>query len=284
MSALLASVGHLLEEVSTRLRRGGVPHARREAHRLLTDLAGLEAGVGVLHPEHEASDDLRDRLLAAADRRANGEPMPYVSGRAGFRHLDLFVDRRVLIPRPETEQLVDLVLALAPSGRVVDVGTGSGCLALSLAAEGRYDAVTGIDRSADALAAARDNGIRLGLSVEWMAGDLLGPVQGRQFEVVVSNPPYLTAAEYRALDASVRDWEPELALVSGEDGLDATRRLLVEARDVVRPGGLLALEMDSSRAAVTAALAAAAGWQDVAVINDLFGRARFLTARRGPVS
>lgn len=191
------------------------------------------------------------------------------------------MDRRVLIPRPETEQLVDLVLTTVPNGWVVDVGTGSGCIALSLAAEGGYATVTGIDRSGEALAVARDNGLRLGLEVEWLEGDLLAPVRGRLVDAVVSNPPYLTADEYRSLDASVKDWEPAGALVSGEDGLDATRRLLLDALQALRPGGLLALELDSSRAAVTAALAAAAGWQDVAVIRDLFGRDRFLTARRG---
>ncbi|HUG27743.1 MAG TPA: hypothetical protein VMK53_05535, partial [Gemmatimonadales bacterium] len=123
--------------------------------------------------------------------------------------------------------------------------------------------------------------IRLGLVVEWLEGDLLAPARGRQFEVVVSNPPYLSAEEYRGLDASVKAWEPEGALVGGADGLQVIRRLVAEALEAVRPGGLLALEIDSSRAAATAALAAAAGWQDVAVIRDLFGRDRFLTARRG---
>ena len=278
---MTATLGNLLEEVTGRLRRGGVEHPRREAHRLLGDLAGLGSGAGVLHPERAAPGGLRDRVLAAADRRANGEPIAYVTGRAGFRHLELAVDHRVLIPRPETEQLVDLVLAGEPNGRIVDVGTGSGCIALSLAAEGHDVAVTGIDRSPEALAVARDNAHRLGLVVEWLEGDLLEPVRGRRFDVVVSNPPYLAAEEYRVLDAAVKAWEPEGALVGGADGLEVIGRLLADAREAVRPGGLLALEIDSSRAAATAALAAAAGWQDVAVTRDLFGRDRFLTARRG---
>lgn len=278
---MTATLGNLLEEVTGRLRRGGVEHPRREAHRLLGDLAGLGSGASVLHPERAAPGGLRDRVLAAADRRANGEPIAYVTGRAGFRHLELAVDHRVLIPRPETEQLVDLVLAGEPNGRIVDVGTGSGCIALSLAAEGHDVAVTGIDRSPEALAVARDNAHRLGLVVEWLEGDLLEPVRGRRFDVVVSNPPYLAAEEYRVLDAAVKAWEPEGALVGGADGLEVIGRLLADALEAVRPGGLLALEIDSSRAAATAALAAAAGWQDVAVTRDLFGRDRFLTARRG---
>jgi release factor glutamine methyltransferase len=281
MTTVTATIGVLVDEVSGRLRRGGVEHPRREAHRLVGDLAELGSGASVLHPERAVPGGLRDRVLAAADRRANGEPIAYVTGRAGFRHLELAVDHRVLIPRPETEQLVDLVLAEVPHGRIVDVGTGSGCIALSLAAEGHGVEVTGIDRSPEALAVARTNALRLGLVVEWLEGDLLGPVQGRRFDVVVSNPPYLATEEYRVLDASVRAWEPEGALVGGADGLEVIRRILAEALEVVRPGGLLALEIDSSRAAATVALAAAAGWQDVAVIRDLFGRDRFLTARRG---
>lgn len=278
---MTATLGELLDEVAGRLRRSGVEHPRREAHRLLGDLAGLGSGASVLHPERATPGGLRDRVLAAADRRANGEPIAYVSGRAGFRHLELAVDQRVLIPRPETEQLVDLVLAEEPKGRIVDVGTGSGCIALSLASEGREREVAGTDCSPEALAVARENALRLGLVVEWLEGDLLAPVRGRQFDVVVSNPPYLAAEEYRVLDASVRAWEPEAALVGGVEGLEVIRRLLMEGVEVVRPGGLLALEIDSSRAAATAALAAAAGWQDVAVTRDLFGRDRFLTARRG---
>jgi release factor glutamine methyltransferase len=281
MTTVTTTLGELLDEVAGHLRRSGVEHPRREAQRLLGDVAGLGSGASLLHPERGVPGGLRERILAAADRRANGEPFAYVTGRAGFRHLELAVDQRVLIPRPETEQLVDLVLAEVPNGHIVDVGTGSGCIALSLAAEGHDVEVTGIDRSPEALAVARDNAHRLGLVVEWLEGDLLGPVRGRQFDVVVSNPPYLSTGEYRGLDASVRAWEPEGALVGGPDGLEVLRRLLAEALEAVRPGGLLAVEIDSSRAAATAALAAAAGWQDVAVTRDLFGRDRFLTARRG---
>ncbi len=278
---MAATIRDLLEEVSGRLRRSGVEHPRREAHRLLGDLAGLESGATVLHTERAVPGGLRERVLRAADRRANGEPIAYVTGRAGFRHLELTVDPRVLIPRPETEQLVDLVLAEAADGRLVDVGTGSGCIALSVAAEGHDVAVAGIDCSPEALAVARENALRLGLVVEWLEGDLLAPVRGRLFDVVVSNPPYLAMEEHRVLDASVKAWEPSGALVGGVDGLEVIRRLLRDGLEAVRPGGLLALEIDSSRAAATAALAAAAGWQDVAVIRDLFGRDRFLTARRG---
>jgi len=144
--------------------------------------------------------------------------------------------------------------------------------------------VVGIDRSPAALAVASANAARLGLPVRWVEGDLLAPVAGECFDAVVSNPPYLTTAEHRDLDPAVRSWEPALALASGEDGLEATRGLLAGAWEVLRPGGLLALEVDSSRAARVAALARDSGWSEVAVTQDLFGRDRYCTARRGPLS
>ncbi|HEX5632482.1 MAG TPA: HemK family protein methyltransferase, partial [Gemmatimonadales bacterium] len=200
--------------------------------------------------------------------------------RAGFRRLDLRSDRRALIPRPETEGLVDLALARVREGVAADVGTGTGCLALSLRQEGGFHEVIGVDVSAEALALAALNAALTGLAVRWVEGDLCGPLADHSVDLLVSNPPYLTRAEYEALDGAVRAWEPALALASGEDGLDATRRLLDDGRRVVRAGGWLALELDCTRAGAAAGLARAAGWQDVRVELDLFGRERYLLARR----
>jgi release factor glutamine methyltransferase len=225
-----------------------------------------------------------DRFDAAIGRRAGGEPLPYVTGLAGFRRLTLRADRRALIPRPETEGLVDLVLAHAPTGRVVDVGTGTGCIALALAQEGRYDSVVAVDRSADALALARENARTTGLLADLVCADLLTGFGSNTFDVIVSNPPYLTVAEYAALDGSVRDWEPEAALPSGADGLEATRRLIGEARERLCSGGLLALEVDASRAQDVAQLGRAPGWTGVTVHHDLFDRARYVLAWRSEFS
>ena len=189
-------------------------------------------------------------------RRAAGEPLAHVTGRIGFRTLQLRSDRRALIPRPETEGLVDLVLARVRTGRIADIGTGSGCLALSLAAEGGFEQVWAVDSSAEALALAR--GEPRGNRRQGGA-DPRRPLRSRcatdSLDAVVSNPPYLTDGEYEALDPSVKQWEPAAALSSGPDGLDATSRLLSDARDVVRPGGWLALEVDCTRAARVAAQA-----------------------------
>jgi len=245
-----------------------VSDAAREA-RWIAEAAGLPG------PESEV------RFEELVARRLAGEPLAYVTGVAGFRRLLLQVDRRVLIPRPETEGLVELVLREAPAGRVADVATGSGCVALALADEGAYAEVVATDASAGALEVARANAARLGLPVTFLEGDLLAPLAGRRFEAVVSNPPYLSGVEYAALDPSVRDWEPAGALESGPDGMGHTRRLLSGAQAVLVPGGLLALEVDERRAGLAAAEAERLGWERVTVKDDLFGRARYVLARSG---
>jgi release factor glutamine methyltransferase len=203
-----------------------------------------------------------------------------VTGRAGFRHLVLHSDRRALIPRPETEGLVDLVLARVRGGCVADVGTGSGCIALSLATEGELARVVGLDISADALALADENRRATGARVLFLRGDLTDALGPRCLDALVSNPPYLTTGEYAGLDPSVRDWEPEQALSAGRDGLETVGRLLADGCRVLRPGGWLALEIDVARAARCAEWAGASGYTDVAIHTDLFGRERYLLARR----
>ena len=274
----------LLREGASALAQAGVDAPRREAHRIWADMTGTPTGDAALHAAQRAGVEPTGRFRAAIARRAAGEPLPYVTGVSGFRLLTLHADRRALIPRPETEGLVELVLSQAPTGRVVDVGTGSGCIALALAQEGRYDSVVAVDRSADALALASENRQWTGIAIELVRSDLLSAFASERFDVVVSNPPYLTAGEYAALDPSVRDWEPMAALPSGEDGLDATCRLVEEARGRLRPGGLLALEVDASRAQDVAELGRTAGWTGVTVYYDLFGRARYVLARRSKFS
>ena len=229
-----------------------------------------------------------DAAVAAAGRRKTGMPLQYAAGRATFRHLTLHVDERVLIPRPETEQLVDIVLELTVherGGVAVDVGTGSGAIALSLASEGRFAHVIGTDVSLDALAVARANAERFAsrscAEVELRHGSLLGPVQERGLRAIVSNPPYISFDEAAALPASVRDWEPAVALFSGEQGLAASALLVRDAAALLAPSGVLALEVDSRRAATVAELAASHGsYVGVRVALDLTGRERFVVARR----
>ncbi|HEX6911132.1 MAG TPA: peptide chain release factor N(5)-glutamine methyltransferase, partial [Longimicrobium sp.] len=233
-----------------------------------------------LTPEELA--EYRERLR----RRARREPLQYIDGTAAFRDLVLKVDRRVLIPRPETERLVQEVLDWA-AGRAdlhaVDVGTGSGAIALALATEGPFARVVATDVSPDALALARENQLRAAPAapVEFRHGDLLEPLRGEAVDVVVSNPPYIGDEEAPALDAEVRDWEPAGALFAGQGGLDVIRRLVPGAADVLRPGGLLALEMGAGQgAAVCAIIHETSAFAAPRVRPDLAGRDRVVLAER----
>jgi len=278
----------LLSGAERRLAAAGLPEPRREALRLWAEPRGARPAAAWLARGQQVGAADAASFTERVARRAAGEPLAYVTGSAGFRRLELLTDRRALIPRPETEGLVDLALELAPAGCAADVGTGTGCIALSLALEGRYDLVVGIDRSPAALALAAQNRDLVARSAggghrpraRFVRGDLTAPLGAGSLDLLVSNPPYLTEAEWRDLEPNVKDWEPAEALVGGADGLDAARALLADGRRVLKPGGWLALEIDASRAARTASLARDLGWFEVAVRLDLFGRERYLLARR----
>ena len=273
-------LGAAIDDAADRLRRAGVREARREAMLIWAELTGRGPADAVLQ-RHEPVDNLAAAgLQDAVLRRSRGEPLAHVTGWSGFRRMSLRSDRRALIPRPETEALVDLLLERVRTGWVADVGTGSGCLALSLALEGSFTHVTGLDCSITALELARVNRELAGADVSLVRGDMCTPLGRGMLDALVSNPPYLTAGEYAALDPSVRDWEPAMALVSGDDGMDATMRLLVEGREALRPGGWLAIEVDCTRAELAARRASSLSWTDVSVHVDLFGRERYLLARR----
>jgi release factor glutamine methyltransferase len=273
-------LGDVLEAAARRLGGAGLPNARREATQLFGAVAGLTPGAVWMARQAPAAERDAARFEDAVAQRAAGVPFAYAVGQASFRTLTLRLDRRALIPRPETEGLVDLVLPrVAPGGLAADIGTGSGCLALALAVEGRFERVVAVDRSPGAAALARENvrQVRPGVPVEVIEGDLLQPLLGRRWRVIVSNPPYLSPGEYAGLDAMVRDFEPRDALVSGPDGLAATAALLAGARGLLEPGGLLALEIDERRAEPVRALGAAAGFA-MSIHDDLFGKPRYALA------
>jgi release factor glutamine methyltransferase len=261
-------------------RQAGVDEPRREAARIWAGLAGTTPGAVLLSRDTTAAPARVDAFRDAVRRRIGGEPLAYVTGTAGFRRLTLLADRRALIPRPETEGLVDVALAVAPRGRALDLGTGGGCIALALADEGDYFDVTGVDRVPATLALAAENGAATGIAVRWLLGEWTTPVAGERFDLVVSNPPYLTCRELRELDPSVRDWEPHTALESGADGLQDVGQLLRDVPAVLADGGWLVMEVDSARASAAAVLALRAGWTTVRMQDDLFGRPRYLVARR----
>jgi release factor glutamine methyltransferase len=233
-------------------------------------------------------DDFRPLLK----RRAKREPLQYVLGRQAFRSLELEVGPGVLIPRPETEQLVEAVLARAgalPAGdapRVgLDLGTGSGAIALALLSEGPFDRFVGTDVSAAALAVAARNRDALGMGerLELRAGGLFEPVAaGERFAAIVSNPPYVAEGERGALAPEIVDWEPQEALFGGSDGLAVIRSIVAGAGAHLQPGGLLALEVGLGQAQDVAALVRArGGFEDVKILKDLAGKERIVTALAG---
>lgn len=226
------------------------------------------------------NDSELDGYRALVARRARREPVAYLLGEWGFRRLTLAVDRRALIPRPETEIVVERCLARLhgfEAPRVLDVGTGTGAIALAIADEHPGARVTAIDVSADALALARENAARTRLDLELLEHDLRDGLPGGPYDLVVSNPPYVDPAELATLMPDVRDYEPHLALV----GSEATEAVARGAFEALEPGGLLVLEVGDGQAAATAALLTRLGYEDVVTTPDLSGRDRVVEGRRG---
>jgi release factor glutamine methyltransferase len=280
------TIVELLKWTAEYLGGKGFHNARLNGELLLAGTLGLRRLDLYLQHDRPLApaelDDFRDRLR----RRARREPLQYIDGTAAFRDLVLQVDRRVLIPRPETEVLVQEVLDWARGReglRAVDVGTGSGCIALALATEGPFAEVVAVDASADALRVAQANLERVApaVPVRLRLGDLLGDMAAERFDVVVSNPPYVGVEEAAGLDAEVREWEPEEALFAGEGGLDVLCRLVPQAAAVLREGGLLALEIGAGQGAAVARLIdETSGFGPARVVPDLAGRDRVVRAER----
>jgi release factor glutamine methyltransferase len=279
----------LLADAARRLRAAGVDSPDREARWLVEGATGLTAGELTVALDRPASERGATHLHGMVARRAAGEPLQYALGRWAFRTLDLYVDHRVLIPRPETEVMAGL--ALDECRRVdarcaVDLGTGSGALALALAVERPGLTVWGTDASDDALAVARANLSGLGRAatrVRLVGGDwfaALPPELAGTVDVVVANPPYVSEDEMADLPGEVRDWEPRQALCSGPTGLEDIERIVDEApRWLARPGALL-VELAPHQARAARATALAAGFRTATVWPDLAGLDRILLARR----
>ncbi len=282
------NVGRLLEDLARQLNAAGIPEPFSEAREIVAALYDVPRFWPLMNGNLDVEPDILASARSAADERIKGAPLAYAVGRASFRHFTLDVDERVLIPRPETEQLVDLVLdelSTGEGGVAIDVGTGSGAIAIALAAEGHFSRVYATDISRDAVDVARHNAelskSLLRAPLEILHGSLLGPLLDVRARAVVSNPPYIALGEAASLPASVRDWEPAVALYSGNDGLRATAQLVREAADVLAPGGLLALEVDVRRASLVAELVSRERrFHAIRMELDLTGRERFVLARR----
>jgi len=278
------TVAALRDRVAQRLT-GVAADPLAEAREMLAALHDAPLSWTSIHADDDAIDLLIDAVDDAVAKRIAGAPMAYATGRAAFRHLFLQVDERVLIPRPETEELVTLALPLiAPGSTVVDVGTGSGAIALALAQESQAGRVIGTDISAGAIEVAEMNARavlkREYARTEFLHGNLLEPLGDEHVDVIVSNPPYIAVAERADLPPAVKDWEPAQALFAGFDGMSVLRELVAQAELRLTAGGMMLMEIDARRGAETLALVAEPQWRDRQLVADAFGRDRFVVARR----
>jgi release factor glutamine methyltransferase len=278
--AVSLTVGQAVAGATTSLSvTGACDSPRLDAELLLADVLGVARARLVIDRDEVVGAAALEQFGALVARRAAHEPIAYILGRRAFRRLELSVDPRVLIPRPETELLVEVGLTVDVGASVLDVGTGSGAVALALKDERPDLAVTGVDVSADAVAVARGNASRLGLDVPFAVGDLLSGAVS--VDAVLANLPYVESGA--ALPADVAEFEPALALFAGSDGLDVVRRLIeaIGALDAAGPNrpGLIALELAPSQTGVVAGLLLESGCRTVEVLQDLAGRERVVVGR-----
>lgn len=278
------SIRHHLDRGESALKDGPHPEkARRDAELLLMHALKRSRAWLITHCDELLDGDLSASYVKLVEQRRKGRPIQYITGETEFYGLPFLVTPDVLIPRPETEHLVEKVIELAAefdAPRIVDVGTGSGAIAVVLAHELPHASITATDVSSRALAITRENAKRNEVAVRLLAGDLLTPVAGEQFDFVVSNPPYVAMADRDSLDVEVREYEPALALFAGEDGLEIYRRLIPAAFDALTPGGFVALEIGFGQSPAIADLFTRSGFGEIEFVPDLRGIPRVACARR----
>jgi release factor glutamine methyltransferase len=273
------SIAQAILQGANKLRKAGVPDERREAGSLLRHVLNRDRTYLLAHAEDQLTDEQVEKFSEALDERALGKPLQYITGRQEFFGLEFEVNRDVLIPRPETEILVEAALALVSPNDVpfiCDVGTGSGCIVVALLHKLPRSRAVALDISEAALAVAGRNAIRHGVQdrLSLVTSDCfgsLGPAFGPGFDLIVSNPPYVGERAVVGLQREVRDFEPRLALTAGEDGLRVIRRLLIESHDYLKSGGLLIFEMGFDQYDAVNRLIDENSWQLLEIFDDLQG-------------
>jgi release factor glutamine methyltransferase len=274
-----ATVGQVVRRTAQQLDAEGILTARIDAELIVAHVLGVSRSALTVGRNRELTAAEQERVAELAARRATREPLQYIVGEWGFRRLTLTVDDRALIPRPETETVVERCLALlrgVDAPLVLDVGTGSGAIALAIADEHPGARVTGIDVSPEALSLARENAARTGVEIELRQVDMLAGLPGSDWDLVVSNPPYVRPDEATGLAPEVVEWEPHVALFDGGH----TELLVRDATRVLRADGALVLESFDERAHAVASLLERSGFTDVVVTRDLAGRDRVVEGRR----
>ena len=277
------TVLEVLQATTTFFKKRTIDHPRLNAEHLLAHVLGKKRIELYLEFERPLTESELTPLRELVRRRGEGEPLQHLLGTVEFCGLTFLCDKRALIPRPETEELVEFLKSAIRKlqSKILDVGTGSGVIALSLASTFPKARVVAVDVSEDALALARENGARLGLSerVEFRNGDLLENLPER-FDAIVANLPYVAMLDRQSLSREVLH-DPDVALFAGERGDEIIRRLIEQAPSHLEPGGLLALETGLGQARDLAALLAQKNWRDIEAKNDYQGNTRFLFARYG---
>jgi release factor glutamine methyltransferase len=275
-----------MERVGEALRAAaaglGGDEARLEAELLLAHALQRPRSWLYAHAGDELGAETQALFAQLLARRAGGEPVAMITGRRGFWTLDLEVDASTLVPRPETERLVELALERLPADRdaaVLDLGTGTGAIALAIARERPQARVTAVDASAAALAVAGRNAVAHGLRLRLLEGDWFAPVAGERFALIASNPPYIAEDDPHLEQGDLR-FEPRTALAAGADGLDDLRRIIADAPAHLEAGGWLLVEHGWDQGAAVRALFAAAGFSDIATAADLEARDRITLGRR----
>lgn len=267
-------------------RSRGFDSPRLDAELLLALALGTDRLRLILDAMRPLNQDELGVYRELIRRRRSGEPVAYILGEREFYGLAFRVDARVLIPRPDTEALVDVALertdAAAPSRRALDLCTGSGCVAIAFAARRPDWEIVAVDLSEDAIAVAQLNAERLGQRVRCLTGDLFGALaEAERFDLITANAPYIPSAEIPTLDVGIREFEPHLALVGGADGLDVVRRIIAEAPAYLRPSGLLAMEIGYDQAPRVSAHFEASGFVDVRIRRDYGGHERVVSGLLG---
>jgi release factor glutamine methyltransferase len=274
-----------LRAAIAQLEAAAIEAPRISAEVLVFHVLGCDRAYLFAHPERELTCQEQSQFDALISRRASGEPLQYLTGHQEFWKADFLVSPAVLIPRPETEHIIEAVLglvrhfALGPRLRLIDVGTGSGAIAITLARELKQAEVHAVDLSAAALEVARLNAQRLEAHVQFSQSDVLAAVErNASFDFVVSNPPYVGLNEADKVQEVVKHCEPPMAVFAGDEGLSVIRRLIPQAQEALRPGGWLLMEIGYSQA--QAVMSLLAGWHNIHAVPDLAGIPRVIVARK----
>lgn len=270
----------LLEAGTSELDEAGIESPQVDAFYLLEYVCGINRTSYLLNKDKQITKEAEQAYFEVIERRAAHEPYQYITGVADFLGFTINVNENVLIPRLDSEILIEEALKVIPeNAKVLDMCTGSGCLAIAIKCMSDV-MVTASDISESALELARKNAAENAAEIEFSQGDLFEKLDGRIFDVIISNPPYVTEGEYRELTPEVKDHEPKLALTAGEDGLDIYRKMIPEAAKHLKVGGWLLMEMGCFQAKANEALLADSGYKDIKVVKDLAGLDRVIMGRK----